>query len=431
MQRPEENQSKKRLKILIVAAAAHPEKGSEPGAGWGWIETLAKYHDLWVIVGEREGNREAIDKRFKEIPDLKEHLFIYYLPRPDGPFLERIWPLLYYRYYRQWHQQTYQLALKLHEQIGFDLAHQLKMAGYREPGYLWRLNLPFVWGPTGGTYNVPLRFVSILGLRQTIYHLGKTIINNLQLHYHKRVKAALKRADGFVTSTSDTRDAFMRVHGKESVVISDTGPPIKNAPSPRIHTYKGDRPLRLVWSGIHLSRKALPLVLKALSIMPKNLEWHLDILGYGAMTKKWKRLSLQLEIDEQCKWHGWLKRDKAIEIMSSADIFVFPSLHEGMPTVVIEALSMGLPVICLDHCGQGDAVTEDCGIKIPVTNPSQVIRNIASSVSYLIAHNDELERLSNGALLRASEFTWEKIVQKMLNVYQAAIMHWKAKNYDK
>jgi len=418
----------KRLKVLIVAAAAHPEKGSEPGAGWGWIETLAKYHDLWVIAGEREGNRQAIERRFKEVPYLKEHLYIYYLPRPDGSFLERIWPLLYYRYYRKWHQQAYLLALELHDKIGFDLVHQLKMAGYREPGYLWQFNLPFVWGPTGGTVNVPLRFASVLGMREFLYHLGKTVMNNLQLRYHKRVIAALNRADGFVTSTSDTRDAFLRIHCKDSTVIADTGPAIKEVPLSKIHSYAGDRPLKLIWSGIHVSRKALPLVLKALSRLPEHVKWHLDIIGLGPMTERWKKLSSKLNIDRNCTWHGWLSRDKAIETMSEADIFVFPSLHEGMPTVVIEALSIGLPVICLDHCGQGDAITEDSGIKIPVTSPRKVINDISVAITLLAENHEKIERLSQGALQRSQKFTWEKLSQKMLSVYQNAIICRKSKH---
>jgi hypothetical protein len=221
MQRPEEHQSTKRLKILIVAAAAHPEKGSEPGLGWGWVEALSKYHDLWVITGEREGNREAIARRFQEVSGLSERLNILY--KGDGPYIERIWPLLYYRYYRQWHQKAFQLAEKLNHEICFDLVHQLNMTGFREPGYLWQFNLPFVWGPVGGTANVPLRFASILGVSQFIYHLGKVTLNNLQLKYHRRVRKALKRADGFVTSTSDTRAAFLRVLVK-STMINDNGP---------------------------------------------------------------------------------------------------------------------------------------------------------------------------------------------------------------
>jgi len=42
---------------------------------------------------------------------------------------------------------------------------------------------------------------------------------------------------------------------------------------------------------------------------------------------------------------------------------VFPSLREATSTFVMQALSTGLPVICLDHCGFGDIIDETCGFR--------------------------------------------------------------------
>jgi glycosyltransferase involved in cell wall biosynthesis len=428
MQRPKENKSKKRLKILIVAAAAHPEKGSEPGMGWGWVEALSKYHDLWVITGEREGNREAIERRVQEVADLSKRIKIYYIPRPDGPYIERIWPLFYYRHYRQWHQKAFQLAEKLHKDIHFDLAHQLNMIGFREPGYLWCLSLPFVWGPVGGTANVPLRFASILGPCQFLYHLVKVTFNNTQLRYHKRVRAALERADGFVTSTSDTRSTFLRVLSRDSVMINENGPPLNVQCNGQKRGHMSGQELKLAWSGLHLSRKALPIVLQALVLLPRECLWHLDILGQGPMTLRWQRLAIKLGINANCTWHGWVKKDDAINIVANADLFLFPSLHEGTPAVIFEALSVGVPVICLDHCGQADVVNKNCGIKIRITTPGRVIKSFANAIVHLLNNPYEVERLSRGALKRVEEFSWDKKALKMLNVYQDAIMHWRGKN---
>ena len=55
--------------------------------------------------------------------------------------------------------------------------------------------------------------------------------------------------------------------------------------------------------------------------------------------------------------------------MRDADVFVFTSLQEGTSTVVMEALALGLPVICHDACGMGVAVNERCGIKVPMISP--------------------------------------------------------------
>ena len=420
----------KRLKVLAVAAAAHPEKGSEPGLGWGWVEVLSKYHDLWVITGEREGNREAIEKRFDQVPDLRERLKVHFIPRPDGPSIERIIPLLYYRRYRKWHQSANHLAVDLHRNVHFDLVHQLNMTGYREPGYLWKIDLPFVWGPVGGTANVPLRFASILGPRAFLYHLIKVAVNNLQLRFHKRVHKALRRTDAFVTSTSDTQFVFRRVLGKESTVINDNGPPLVNGYNithqAQTNNYLSDGPIRLSWSGLHISRKALPIILRALSNFNNNdFLWHLDIIGAGPMTRKWQQLSIELGVDDRCTWHGWVTKETSVRIIANSDIFLFPSLHESTPAVIFEALSHGVPVICIDHCGQSDVITEECGIKIPVTSCQQVITRFAQAIQHLAINPQERKRLAKGTLNRVREFSWDRKAQAMVEVYENAIRHWR------
>jgi glycosyltransferase involved in cell wall biosynthesis len=413
-----------RLKILVVAAAVHPDKGSEPGLGWGWVRALSYHHDLWVIAGEREGNREAIELRLQRAPELARRIRFFYLPLADGPYLAGIWPPLYYRMYRQWHQRAFGLAQALEAKVGFDLLHQLNMQGYREPGYLWRLQKPFVWGPVGGTANVPLRFASVLGPREFLYHLAKVTINNLQLRYHRRVGKALARADGFVTSTSDTRAAFQKVRGKDSVVIQDTGPDTEPPPLARERAWDGNGVLRLAWSGLHVSRKALPILLRAVARLD-SVHWHLDIVGEGPMTGRWRALARRLGIDSACTWHGWLPKRDAIAVVAESDLFVFPSLHEANSTVVMEALACGVPVVCLDHCGMADVVTTGCGVKIPVTTPDEVVTRLAEAIGRIARDPGERQRLSAGALSRAEQFSWVNKVQRMLDVYEQAIARWK------
>ncbi len=160
---------------MIVAAAVHPEKGSEPGLGWGWVRALAGLHNVHVITGEREGNREAIESRLDHEPVLRKSLSFSFIDRPDPPLsLKHITPI-YYHFYRKWHKQAFKEAVRISESAQFDLVHQLNMTGFREPGYLWKMEKPFVWGPVGGTANVPLRFFRDLGISGTIYQALKIV----------------------------------------------------------------------------------------------------------------------------------------------------------------------------------------------------------------------------------------------------------------
>jgi glycosyltransferase involved in cell wall biosynthesis len=416
-----------RLKVLAVAAAAHPDRGSEPGLGWGWVEALSNHHDLWVITGAREGNREAIARRLAEVPGLGERLKVFFVPRPDGPRFERVFPPWYYRLYRQWHLEAFEVARRLASEVAFDLAHQINMTGYREPGYLWKLDLPFVWGPVGGTQNVPLRFASVLGPGPFVYHIAKTAANNLQLRFQPRVRKAVRRADGFVASTSDTRRAFLRVYEKESTVIPDSGPP-----SDAIHQEKSASPhaFRIAWSGLHVSRKALPLALHALRLLPRGTDWHLDIIGEGPMTRRWQRLAGQLGLEPRCTWHGWLSRAEARQVVAGADVFAFLSLHEGMPTVVMEALAAGVPVVCLDICGQGDVVDQSCGMKIPARSVRQVVSDTAEAIRQLASDPERRRSLSRGARERVDQLSWSAKLEQMDRVYRRAILSRAGHGYD-
>ena len=65
-------------------------------------------------------------------------------------------------------------------------------------------------------------------------------------------------------------------------------------------------------------------------------------------------------------WHGWVERSKALEIMNSAHVFVITSMSDLTSTVILEALSYGLPVIAMDHCGFSNVLNDKCGIKIKI-----------------------------------------------------------------
>jgi glycosyltransferase involved in cell wall biosynthesis len=414
-----------RLKVLVSAYAVSPVKGSEPGMGWGWVQALSRIHDLWVIT---EANRfkHEIENQLDNMPDLKSSLRFVFVDRKRFATLEKLFPMSYYLTYNMWQRSALRTASELNSVLCFDVVHQLNMIGFREPGYLWRLSAPFVWGPVGGTSNVPLRFGSVLGTRQFIGHLARGGLNNLQLRFMPRVTSALKRADGFVTATSDTRAAFLMVRGKNSRLINEQGPPVGIVGGTKEDRGTDRSELRISWSGVHISCKALSLLLHALGSVPTRLRWHLDIIGEGRMTPVWIQLANKLQIASKCTWHGWVSREESVRLIEHSDLLAFTSLKEGTPTVVLEALAMGVPVICLDHCGQADVVNEECGFKIPVDTCKGVIESLTNLICYLGHSPHEIERLSRGAKERVNRFSWERKAEEMSEIYREAIFNWNA-----
>ncbi|MBN1918074.1 MAG: glycosyltransferase [Verrucomicrobia bacterium] len=405
----------RRLKILVSAYACSPVRGSEPGMGWGWITALSRRHDLWVIT-EKERFETDIEAGLDRQPELRDRIRFFYLANRRHRILRTFWPPSYYWFLRRWHKKAYRLAQQLHAEVGFDVVHQLNMVGFREPGYLWRLDAPFVWGPVGGMGLMPWRFLPSLGFVGAVHHAARNLFNMLHRRLLMRPKHAAQRAGGrLIAATSETARNISRFLGQEPHVVCEVGPPDHEVGL--AHGRQTGEPLRLVWSGLHVSRKALPLLLRALARLPKDVAWQLDVLGEGPRGAAWKRLARRLGVDERCRWLGWLPRERAVEVMHSGHAFVITSLLDLTSTVLPEALALGVPVICLDHCGFSDVVTPECGIKVPVHSPEQVIAGLAASIVRLWQDEPLRRRLAQAAPRRVQALSWESKADAIDAIY--------------
>ena len=410
-----------RLRVLISAYACSPYKGSEPGVGWGFISELAKHHDLWVIV-EEEKFRDDIERFQSADPNLLKSVRFYFVRKKRNCWLRKLWPPSYYWYYRRWQQDSFHLAQQMHQEVSFDLAHQLTMVGFREPGYLWKLGIPFVWGPVGGMGLFPWRFLPVVGGLGMIYYVGYNLFNWLQMNFLVRPKQAAKSAafgfaNGLIAATPENRDGVVKYWKCASTVLAEVGLPRK--PMKQILERVADEPLRLVWTGLHIPRKALNMALLALNRIPADVSWELHVLGKGPRTAVWQQLAKDLGISTRCHFHGWVPREQALEVMQSAHGMLITSLRDLTSTVTVEALALGLPIICLDHCGFAEVVDKTCGVKIPVTTPGEVIVAMAQAIEQLAQDEDRRQSLARGALQRAHVFSWAEKARAVDRIYRA------------
>ena len=405
----------KKLKILVSSYACAPNKGSEPGMGWNFVMGLANFHELHVIVEKRKWEQPILEY-LKVYPELKANLSFYFIDKTRNKRLRKIWPPSYYWFYKVWQKKAYKLALELDKKENFDLIHQLNMVGYREPGYLWKIEKPFVWGPIGGLENSPWRFLPSLGIKGFIFYTGRNLINLWQRNFSKRPKQAARRANtSLIAATPDNQRLTLNLWDSKAEVICEVGQEkdiVKTLPSKRIFDYE---PLKIVWSGLHTPRKNLPLLFSALKKVTTPFELH--ILGNGEMTNTWKKIAQKKDLSNNCIWYGWVERQKAIDIMSSGHVFCITSISDLTSTVTLEALSYSLPIISLDHCGFSHVVNDSCGIKINVSTPKKATLDFSLALKKIYEDENLRQRLSEGALLRAKDFSWESKINRLNDIY--------------
>jgi glycosyltransferase involved in cell wall biosynthesis len=105
---------------------------------------------------------------------------------------------------------------------------------------------------------------------------------------------------------------------------------------------------------------------------------------------------------------GRLPFVEAVQAMQEAELFCFTSLRDTSGNVVLEALAAGVPVVCFDHQGAGDMVSETSGVKLKVGSPAEAVEDWARAIEGLAREPQRLLDLSEGATVQARRFLWER-----------------------
>ncbi|MHB1023038.1 MAG: glycosyltransferase family 4 protein [Acidobacteriaceae bacterium] len=397
-------------KLLLMAYECDPYRGSEATVGWGRVQQAAREFEIYVIVSA--ASLAAIE-RYSQTNPLPAHVH-FHTPKEDTllRLLRRIPRIFAYNYvaYRQWQRLAYRLAQELHRSHRFALVHQVNVCTFREPSDTWRLGIPFLWGPVGGTQNFPATFLSersFSGLSQmdALKERARNAANWLSLRRKRRVRQAAARAAVLLAANSTNQRDYEAVFHRPVELLLETG--LEEVQPPASARLLQAGPLHILWSGEFTTRKALPLLLQALASL-RDVDFHLRILGRGPHEAKWKQLAQELGIAERCHFLGHLPLPEAVAQLQWAHLFVFTSLRDTSGNVVLEALGHGIPVICFDHQGVGDIVTPQCGIKLAVTTPRRATAELADAIRLLAGDRKRLAELSMGASDRARKYLWSE-----------------------
>lgn len=125
-------------------------------------------------------------------------------------------------------------------------------------------------------------------------------------------------------------------------------------------------------------RKNHSVSIKALSKI-KNKKVHLVIAGTGEKREEFLSLAKELGVDGRVHLLGF--RTDIAELLKSADIFLFPSIQEGLPVALMEAMSCSLPVICSEIRGNTDLIDDTCGVLCGATDVDAFVGAIEKLIS--------------------------------------------------
>jgi len=400
------------MRILLSAYACRPNAGSEPGFGWNWATHLAaRGMDVHVLVAQR--NRGPIEEglRGNSIPNL--HFTYVAVPYEWAKKNESV-------HYALWQGAALKVARDLSSQFQFDLAHHVTYGSVHVPTQLWRLGIPVIFGPVGGGQTAPKSMLKYFGSdksKEKLRSLTTKALTSSPLHRYW-----LRQMSLVLAANHDTLSLVRALGCQNASLMCDTG--ISEdyfAPKPRtFRTQNG--PLKLLWVGRILTRKALPLALDALKRVGENVTLTIageDPNGPDATL----RMIRKQKLEHRVFWKGSrLSYRDLRRAYAEHDVMLFTSLRDSFGSQLLEAMAMGLPIITLDLHGAHDHVPAGASIKVPIAKPEETVHNLAVAIqefaSYSPSKKDEMSRrgweFAKGLSWRGRVEFIEKLYQQIL-----------------
>jgi len=176
----------------------------------------------------------------------------------------------------------------------------------------------------------------------------------------------------------------------------------------------------LLTVGYLIARKNHRAVISAVARLKKDYPGiRLKIAGSGPEEGKLRSLCAELGVSENIEFLGLCSRERVKQLMAECDLFVMPSWDEAFGVVYIEAMSQGKPVIGSRGEGIADTVTEgETGFLVDPRN----VDELTEKIRLLIEDAELAARVgAAGRDLVLREFTWQKNVDRLLEIYHEVL----------
>ncbi len=387
----------------MIAAACHPTRGSENHFGWHAVRAMAQDHDVWAIV--HENDREAIVAGQKSDGRMSGIRFCFLgeqQKRGSNRLIARIHNWLDYR---RWNQRAVVLANKLHEEIGFHVAHHVTMASWRMGSPLGGTPIPFVFGPVGGGEIVPLHLFKTLSTKSAAFELLRKL-SNAAGFCSSSVRRTLKKAGHIFAANAETRALMLNI-GADPAIVDLLSPAFISEEYSRPIQKRAQREeMQLFCGGEIEGRKGIAVALQALKILKnRGARFHYVVGGAGAELAHLQKMVRQLELSDEVTMGRSFSGEEYRKILESADFYFLPSLRDSAPVTLLEAMAAGcIPMVC--NLGGPGMMVGDIGFKVEPMDCQKMAEALADAIEVL--SGDERRELMSAAIARYARETFSE-----------------------
>jgi glycosyltransferase involved in cell wall biosynthesis len=233
-------------------------------------------------------------------------------------------------------------------------------------------------------------------------------------------KSSLKRIDKLIAVNDSAKDYYVQKnpHLKDNIIVIPVGidiglfRPLDRKKMRSIYDF-AQNDVIILYIGRFSQEKGLDLLIRGFSLLKTTIpNARLVLIGEGPMESKLRKIINDENISDVTFMEP-ISHEEIPQVINSANVFALCSSYEGMPTVVLESLACGLPVVST-NVGDVNKVIKNGKTGELITN-----RNPESVKKALLKVNERgWETYKDNCVAEAKRFSWENISQDIINVYK-------------
>ena len=174
----------------------------------------------------------------------------------------------------------------------------------------------------------------------------------------------------------------------------------------------------LLWIGRYAKGKGVDYLIDAFSILKSRFPGiHLTMVGRGPDKDKIVEKIDRLKLTQDITLKDFIPNSEIVSLYQSSSIFVLPSLEEGVPRTILEAMACGIPVVCT-RLPQLVDIVDGSGILVPLRDVDSLVQGISEILS-----DASIARIlgENGRENVVENYSWTDTVQKTIQLYEELI----------
>lgn len=287
---------------------------------------------------------------------------------------------------------------KLIKEKEYDVCHAFFGIPCGAIAYLFRKKIPYI---------VSLRGSDVPGFNNRFgfeYVFLKPIIRSIW-----------KRAGAVVANSKGLKELALLTSPDQEISVIYNGIDVSEFKPDLNRTNDGDM-LRIVCVSRLIERKGIKYLIEAVGkLKDKNIK--LVLVGEGNQEEELKKLAQDQGISDIVDFKGYISHDNIADIYKNSDVFVLPSLNEGMSNALLEGMASGLTVIVTDTGGTVELMDGN-GIIIPMGDSDAIV----NAIRRIMDNPDERKRMNIRSRQIAEMMDWKAVGESYLKLYEDVIL---------